>query len=145
MPTPSWIDVMVATTWEQDMIVRHFEVRHQMTSPTAIGRCPPFDFGLVGRVAPQRWGRTVGGVWPAARRFVKLVSADNVRLARSGEGHMVASCRWLGRRPEGPGAETIGKDFTPFRIPVSVRDTEGGVGPGGRAGEGPWGCFSSIS
>jgi len=39
---------------------------------------------------------------------------------------MIASCRWLGRRPEGPGAEATRKDFTPFRIHASVRGTAGG-------------------
>ena len=66
-------------------------MRRRRNSPTAIGRCPPLDFGVARRVAPQRWGRTAGGDWPAARRFVKLVSADNERLARLGEGHMIAS------------------------------------------------------
>ena len=42
---------------------------------------------------------------------------------------MIASHRWLGRRPEGPGSEATGKDFIPFRIPASVRDTGGGGGP----------------
>ena len=52
---------------------------------------------------------------------------------------MIASRRWLRRRPEGPGAEVTGKDFTPYRIPASVRDTGGGCGPGGKAGGGPLG------
>ena len=96
-PTPSWRGVRVAKALERDMIAaRHFEARCRRTSPTAIGRCPPFDFRLARRVAPQRWDRTAGGVWPAVTRFVKLVSADNETLARSGEGHMIASRRWLG-------------------------------------------------
>ena len=50
---------------------------------------------------------------------MKLVNADNTRLARSGEGHLTASRRWLGRRAEGPGADALGKDFTPFRMTAS--------------------------
>ena len=36
---------------------------------------------------------------------------------------------WLGRRPEGQGADALGKDFTPFRMTASERVTEAGVGP----------------
>ena len=76
---------------------------------------------------------------------MKLVNADNTRLAWPGEGHLTASRRWLGRRAEGPGADALGKDFTPFRMTASERVAEGGAGSGGTEGGGAWGCLTSIS
>ena len=57
-----------------------------------------------------------------------------MELARSGEGHPTASCRWLGHRPEGPGAEPLRNDFTPFRMADSGSLAGNGTGPGGRTG-----------
>ena len=61
----------------------------------------------------------------------------NVRhwLARSGEGHLIiASRRWLGRRPEGPGAEPLGNDLTPLEMACSGSITGGGTGSDGKEG-----------
>ena len=70
-----------------------------------------------------------GGVRPAASRLTNLVSDVSNWLARSGEGHPTASLIWLGRRPEGPGAETLGKDLAPLRTPDSLKMIGGGTGP----------------
>ena len=50
--------------------------------------------------------------------------------------HPTASCRWLGRRPEGPGAEPLGNDFTPIRMADSGSLVWNGTGAGGRTGGG---------
>ena len=76
---------------------------------------------------------------------MNLVSLDIIRLARLGDGHLTASFKWLGHRPEGPGADALGKDFTPFRMTASERVTEAVVGPDGTDGAGAWRCLPSIS
>ena len=68
---------------------------------------------------------------------MKPVKEVRARLARSGDGQITASRRWLGRRPEGPGAEPLGNDFTPLKIADSERMAGGGTEPVGRAGGGP--------
>ena len=122
---------------------RHFDIRRRSTSPTAIGRWPPFFFLLARSEAPQRCGVMVGGARPAARRLTKLVRKARIRFAWSGEGQPTASRRWLGRRPEGPGAEPLGKDPTPPLTAVSLRLSGGGTGPGGR-GEGGRGSLAVL-
>ena len=87
----------------------------------------------------------VGGARPAARRLTNLVREASTKFAWSGEGHPTASRRWLGSRPDGPGAEPLGKDLTPFRTANSATVTGGGTEPGGRVGGAVWGCFVSIS
>ena len=82
-------------------LARHLDVSRCSTSPTAMGRRPLLFLWQARRVAPQRWGKT-GGERPAARRLMKLDREESAELARSGEGHPTASCRWLGRRPDGP-------------------------------------------
>ena len=42
-----------------------------------------------------------------------------------------ASRRWLGRRPDRPGAEAFGKDLTPLRMAGSESEAGEGTGPGG--------------
>ena len=66
-------------------------------------------------------------------------------MAQSGDGHPTASRRWLGRRPDGPGAEPLGNDFTPCRMTDSVRVGDEGTGPGGGTGGGACGCLLFIS
>ena len=56
----------------------------------------------------------VGGARSAASRLRNLVREERNRLALSGEGQPTASQRWLGRSPEGPGAEPLGNDRTPL-------------------------------
>ena len=85
------------------------------------------------------------GVRPEAKQLTNLVRAANNWLDWSGEGHPTASRRWLGRRPDGPGAEPLGKDLTPLRTVDSDTETEGGTGPGGREAEADWGCLVNIS
>ena len=68
----------------------------------------------------------VGGARPAARRLTNLVREASTRFAWSGEGHPTASRRWLGRRLDGPGAEPLGKDLTPFRTTDSLTVVGGG-------------------
>ena len=80
------------------------------------------------------------GAWPAAKRLRNLVRGDKTRAARSGEGQHTASRRWLGRRPDGPGAEPFGKDLTPLLTTDSLRMSGGGAGPEGRVGGGTWGA-----
>ena len=75
----------------------------------------------------------------------ELSEGDKTRAARSGEGQHTASRMWLGRRPDGSGAEPFGKDLTPLLTTDSLRMSRGGAGPEGRVGGGTWGCFSSIS
>ena len=65
---------------------------------------------------------------------MKLDREESAELARSGERHPTASCRWLGRRPEGPGAEPLANDFTPLRMADSGSLAGNGTGPGGRTG-----------
>ena len=87
----------------------------------------------------------VGGAWPDARQLTNLVRVTSTLLAWSGEGHETASRRWLGRKPEGPGAEPLGKDLTALRTIDSGTVTGGGVGPDGRVGYPHCGCLFSIS
>ena len=95
---------------------RHFDTNRRRTSPTAIGRRRPFFFVQASKVAPQRCGRIEGGVWPEASKLTNLVRAESISRALSGDGHIMASRTWLGRRPEGPRAEPLGNDLTPFLI-----------------------------
>ena len=115
---------------------RHFDTNRHRTSPTAIGRRRPFFFLQASKVAPQRWGRIEGGVWPEASKLTNLVRVESISRALSGDGHIMASRAWLGRRPKGPGAEPLGNDLTPFLIADSgsVRG-EGGRGSLGVLGE----------
>ena len=66
---------------------------------------------------------------------MKLDKEKSAELAPSG-GHPTASCRWLGCKPEGPGAEPLEKDFTLFRMADSGSLAGEGTGPGGKTGEG---------
>ena len=77
---------------------------------------------------------TVGEDCPAARRLTNPVREASTRFAWSGEGHPTASRRCLGHKPDGPGAEPLGKDLTPFRTTDSVTVAEVGTEPGGRVG-----------
>ena len=95
-------------------LARHLDTNRHSTSPTAI-------FLSARREAPHRCGVMEGGVRPAACRLTNLVSDVSNWLARSGEGHPTASLIWLGRRPEGPGAEPLGKDLAPLRTPTHLR------------------------
>ncbi len=79
---------------------------------------------------------TEGGILPAARRLTKRVRRDKIWPAWSGEGHPAASLRWLGRKPEGPGADPIGNDLVPRRTACSLRLNDGGPRPGGSTGGG---------
>ena len=47
---------------------------------------------------------------------------------------MTASRRWLGRRPEGPGADALGKYLTAFRVTASGRVAGGGANSEGIEG-----------
>ena len=53
-----------------------------------------------------------GGNFPAASVLTKDVREERKLAAWLGDGQQTASLRWLGRRPEGPGAETLGKEQT---------------------------------
>ena len=86
-----------------------------------------------------------GGARPAARRLMKRVRHDRSRLAWSGEGHPTASLRWLGRKPDGPGADPFGKDLAPLSTADSLREIGAGTGPGDSVGGAACGCLSSIS
>ena len=86
-----------------------------------------------------------GGVWLEASKLMNLVRAESISRALSGDGHIMASRTWLGRRPEGPGAEPLGNDLTPFLIADSGSVMEEGTKLGGRAAGGAWGCLVSIS
>ena len=130
---------------ERTREARHSDTRRRSTSPMAMGRRPPFFFLLARSEAPQRCGVMVGGARPAARMLMKLVREARTRFAWSGEGQPTASRRWLGRSPEGPRAELLGKDFTPLLTAVSLRVSGGGTGPEGRVGGAAWGCLFSIS
>ena len=57
----------------------------------------------------------------------------------------MASRMWLGRSPDGPGADPDGKDFTPLFIAASQSEVVGRVGPGGREGGEVWGYLENIS
>ena len=71
------------------------------------------------------------------RGLTNLVRAAKTWLAWSGEGHPMASWRWFGRRPDGPGAEPLGKDLTPLQTAGSEAVRGGGTGPGDRV---DWGA-----
>ena len=113
--------------------------------PNSSGVEAPFFFRLASSVAPRKWGITIRGVCPEARRLTKLVREKSNLLARSGEGQRATSRRWLGRRPDGPGADPEGKDFTPFKMVDSVSFIDGGTSPGGRLRAGDCRCWFSIS
>ena len=85
------------------------------------------------------------GGCPDARKLTNLVKDTRTKCARSGEGQTTASRRWLGRSPDGPGAEPPGKDFTPFRMEDSESTAGEGTGSEGREGGGTWGCLPSNS
>ena len=112
--TPSCSGGSNSRTWWCTMVIRHYDTNRRKTSPTAMARWPPFFFLLARRVAPQRWGVMTDGARPEARRLTNLVRAAKTWLAWLGEGHLMASWRWLGRKPDGPGAELLGKDLTPL-------------------------------
>ena len=57
----------------------------------------------------DRLWRPAGG-----QKIDKLVKAKRDSRDLSAEGHSTASRSWVGRRPEGPGSEPDGKDFTLF-------------------------------
>ena len=69
----------------------------------------------------------VGGARPAASRLRNLVREERNRLALSGEGQPIASRRWLGRSPEGPGAEPLGNDRTSLLTADSLTVSGGGT------------------
>ena len=73
-----------------------------------MGRWPPLFLQLARRVAPQKCGVMEDGAQPAASRLMKIVGVDSSLLAWSGDGHPAAPFKWLGHRPEGPGAEPLG-------------------------------------
>ena len=133
--TPSWQGVSEEKAAECAVMARDFEVRCRSTSPTAMGRSPPLLFGLARRLALQRKGRTGGGVRPDARKFTKAVREESTWFIY----------RWLGCKPDGPGAEPLGNDFTPFRMTDSVSFSAGGTGLEGRARGADCGCLLSIS
>ena len=54
---------------------RHLDTRRRRTSPTAIGRRPPFFFLQASKEAPQKWGRTDCGVRLEASRLTNFVKA----------------------------------------------------------------------
>ena len=130
-PTTSCRGVSVEMAEWREALVRHFEVSRRRTSTMAMGRCSPLFFREARRVALQRWGRTEGGALPAARRLMRQVREERAWVARSGEGHTTASRRWLGRRPDGPGAGAFGKDLTALRMAGSESEAGEGTGPGG--------------
>ena len=115
----------------------HLEVSRRKTSLTAMGR-RPHPFLLQGRrEAPQRCGMTSSGAWPAHNSLTTPVRARVAWAAQSGEGHCSASLKWFALRPDGPGAESAGKELRALRMSTSVRETGVGVGSGGWEGEEP--------
>ena len=77
-------------------------------------------------MAPHRCGRTECGIRPEASRLTNIVRAERIPRDLSGEGANTVSRMWVGRRPNGPGADPEGKDFTPFLTEDS--EIVGGVG-----------------
>ena len=69
-------------------------------------------------------------------------SKDPFCLVRGGTTHCLLKVAWA--RPEGPGAELLGKDLTPLLTAVSLRLSGVGTGPGG-GWEGQLGCACSAS
>ncbi len=136
IPTPSWRGVSEEIAKRQEVEARHLEVSRCRTSPTVMGWWLPLFLGETRRMAPQRWGRTEEGALPAANRLTRLVRVVRAWAAQSGEGHRIASWRWLGRRPEGPGAEALGNDRTPLRTAGSERMAGDGTGSRGTEGGG---------
>ena len=124
------------TAWMMASWARHLDTRRRRTSPTAIGRRPPFFFLQASKEAPQKWGRTDCGVRPEASRLTNFVKAKRDSRDLSAEGHSTASRTWVGRRPEGPGAEPDGKDFTLFFTADSEIVGGVGAGPAGRVAGG---------
>ncbi len=51
----------------------------------AIGQTPPLFMRMAIRVAPQRWGKMVGGARPEVRRFTRLVRKMKILFDRSGD------------------------------------------------------------
>ena len=69
---------------------RHLDTRRRRTSPTAIGRRPPFFFLQASKEAPQKWGRIDCGVRPEASRLTNFVKAkrDNGTCQRRGTARL---------------------------------------------------------
>ena len=55
---------------------RHFPVKRRRSSPTAIGRSPPFGLGTATRRAPARKGATALQASPRASKLTKAVSCS---------------------------------------------------------------------
>ena len=76
---------------------------------------------------------------------MKWVREEITWLDRSGEGHPTASSRWLGRRPDGPGANPLGNDFIPFWMVSSESLAgEGTVQKAGREAQPEDACSASL-
>ena len=83
----------------------HLPVRRRRSSPTAMGRSPPFGFGTATRRAPVRNGATAAQASPRASKLTRAVSCAS--RPADDPGRQASSKSWT-RRPEGPGAETAG-------------------------------------
>ena len=86
--------------------MRHFPVRRRRISPTAMGRTPPLGLGSATKPAPASTGATKSGARPWASKLTTPVSWErNASLLPATQ----ASFRCKMRRPDGPGAVSLGK------------------------------------
>ena len=76
-----------------------------------MGLTPPFFLLSAIRVASKKRGRICVGVSPDSTKLVKYVSAVSSFLPSNPAEVLIRSLRCCGRRPSGPPAEPLGKDF----------------------------------
>ena len=108
-PTPTCSGASAeASSFATAVLSRVLQASLRRTSPTAIGRTPPSFFRKGVKFAPQRTGAISSGIRPCAHMWQNRAKADTRGAPRA--GRRKASCRCDARKPEGPGAELLGKD-----------------------------------
>ena len=88
----------------------HLAIRRRMTSPTAIGRTPPFNFFNAVIVALHSIGATNSGSWPLLAKLTNFVKLVIARFDWSGAPQFTACSRCSGYIFDGPAAVNLEND-----------------------------------
>ena len=132
--TPSWCGRSLRSSdFTSSVWRRTFPTNRRRTSPIAMGRTPSSFFFKGIRRPQQRAGAWAAGKSPEAPMATNDPKRDN-RDAACAEDFWISSTRCWGRRPDGPGADPLGKD----KIADAVRSAQGvaSSNPGGSSGRG---------